>query len=241
VDDPTVAEFHGQPLVGNYEVDEEGIKGQRVVLVESGALHNLLMSRRPGPDFEHSNGHGRAAFLSDPRPAMSNLFLVSSATQNPAELRKSFFDKCREEGRQWCLVVRRMDNPVLGIHHQEDLQETIGRMAAGAASGDRLPLLVYRVHVADGREELIRGTHLIGLNLRTLRNLAGIGNDATLFSFLQNQAAGYAGTALGAFGTASGGVPSTVVAPSLLFEEVEARGARGEPRRLPLLPPPPLN
>src|SRR5262249_5419859 len=109
VDDPTVAEFHSQPLVGNYEVDEEGIKGQRVVLVENGALHNLLMSRRPGPDFEHSNGHGRAAFLSDPRPAMSNLFLVSSATQNPAELRKSFFDKCREEGRQWCLVVRRMD------------------------------------------------------------------------------------------------------------------------------------
>jgi hypothetical protein len=29
--------------------------------------------------------------------------------------------------------------------------------------------------------------------------------------------------------------------PSLLFEEVEARGARGEPRRLPLVPPPPLN
>lgn len=241
VDDPTAKEFRSQPLVGNYEVDEEGIKGERVVLVENGMLHNLLMSRRPGPDFDHSNGHGRSAFLGDPRPAMSNLFLVSSATENPDALRKRFFDKCREEGRQWCLVVRRMDNPVLGIHHQEDLQEVIGGMAAGAASGDRLPLLVYRVNVADGREELIRGTRFMGVNLRTLRNLAGIGNDPTLFSFLQSQAAGYAGTALAAFGTASGGVPSTVVVPSLLFEEVEARGARGEPRRLPLVPPPPLN
>jgi predicted Zn-dependent protease len=241
VDDPTAKEYHGQPLLGGYDVDDEGVKGERVVLVENGTLHNQLMSRRPGPDFDHSNGHGRASFLGDPRPAMSNLFFLSSETQNAAELRRRFFDKCREEGRQWCLVVRQMDNPTLAIHHQEDLSEMIGGLAAGAASGDRLPLLVYRVNVADGHEELVRGTRLTGLNLRTMRNLAGIGNDPGVFTFAQSQAAGFAGTALAAFGTAQGGVPSAVVAPSLLFEEVEARGARGEPRRRPLVPPPPLN
>jgi len=241
VDDPTAKDFHGQPLLGSYSVDEEGVKADRVVLVENGMLHNLLMSRRPGPDFDHSNGHGRAAFLGDARPMISNLFLVSSETQKPAELRKRFFDACRAEGRQWCLVVREMDNPALAIHHQEDLSEMIGGLAAGAASGDRMPLLVYRVNATDGHEELVRGTRLIGLNLRTLRNLAGIGNDASVFSFAQSQAAGFAGTALAAFGTAQGGVPSAVVAPSLLFEEAEARGARGDPRRLPLVPPPPLN
>jgi hypothetical protein len=45
---------------------------------------------------------------------------------------------------------------------------------------------------------------------------------------------------LGAFGTAQNGVPASVVAPSLLFEEVEVRGARGEPKRLPILPEPPM-
>jgi hypothetical protein len=30
------------------------------------------------------------------------------------------------------------------------------------------------------------------------------------------------------------------VAPSLLFDELEVRGARGEPKRLPLLPAPDL-
>ncbi len=241
VDDPSARDFHGQPLVGGYGVDEEGVKADRVLLVENGMLHNLLMSRRPGPDFDHSNGHGRAAFLGDARPMISNLFLISSEAQNPPELRKRFFDACRAEGRQWCLVVRKMDNPALAIHHQEDLSEMIGGLAAGAASGDRMPLLVYRVNVADGHEELVRGARLIGLNLRTLRNLAGIGDDASVLSFAQSQAAGFAGTALAAFGTAQGGVPSAVVAPSLLFEEVEARGARGSPRRLPLVPPPPLN
>jgi len=46
--------------------------------------------------------------------------------------------------------------------------------------------------------------------------------------------------ALGAFGSAQGGLPppcSSVFA----LEELEVRGARGEPKRLPLLPAPPLS
>jgi len=241
VDDATAKGFRGQSLLGNYEVDDEGVRGERVTLVENGFLRRLLMARRPGPDFDRSNGHGRAAFLNEPRPAMSNLFFTSSDAVSPAELRKRFLDKCREAGLKWCVIVREMDNPVLGLHRQEDLQDMIAGLAAGAATGDRMPLLVYRVNVADGHEEQVRGARLIGLNLRALRSLAGIGNDLTVFTFMQSQATGFAGTALGAFGSAQGGVPSTVVAPSLLFEEVEVRGARGEPRRLPLVPPPPLN
>jgi predicted Zn-dependent protease len=241
VDDPTAKEFQGQPLVGAYEVDEEGARGERVALVENGMLRHLLMSRRPGPDFDESNGHGRSSFLGEPRPAMSNLFFTSGETLSAAELRRKFVEKCREAGRPWCLVVRRMDNPALGVSRQEDFSDMIAGLAAGAASGDRMPLLVYRVSVDDGREELLRGARLIGLNLRALKSLVGVGNDAAVFAFQQSQAAGFGGTALAAFGSAQGGLSSTVVAPSLLLEDVEVRGARGEPRRLPLLPPPPLN
>ncbi len=241
VDDPTAKEFQGQPLIGAYAVDEEGVRGERVALVENGMLRHLLMSRRPGPDFDESNGHGRSSFLGEPRPAMSNLFFTSSETLSAAELRRKFVEKCREAGRPWCLVVRRMDNPALGVSRQEDFSDMIAGLAAGAASGDRVPLLVYRVSVDDGREELLRGARLIGLNLRALKSLAGVGNDAAVFAFQQSQATGFGGTALAAFGSAQGGLSSTVVAPSLLLEDVEVRGARGEPRRLPLLPPPPLN
>ena len=61
VDDPTLKEFNGQPLLGSYEMDDEGVKAQRVHVVENGILKNLLMSRRPGPDFPTSNGHARSA------------------------------------------------------------------------------------------------------------------------------------------------------------------------------------
>lgn len=240
VSDPTAKEFGGQALLGGYEVDEEGVRGERVTVVDSGILKSLLMSRRPGPEFDRSNGSARAGFLGEPRPAMSNLFFTASDAVAPAELRKRFLDKCREEGRQWCLMVRQMDNPVVGLHHQEDLSDLVAGIAAGAATGDRLPLFVYKVNVADGKEELVRGARLNGLTLRVLRNVAGIGNDATVFTFMQNQQVGLSGTALAAFGSAQGGLPTSVVAPSLLFDEVEVRGPRGGLRRTPLLPAPSL-
>lgn len=241
VDDPTATQFNGQDLLGTYAVDQEGVPPQKVQLVENGLLLNFLMSRRPGPDLDHTNGHGRSAFLGDPRPMISNLFFSSSAGVSPDDLKKKFLDACKQNGNKWCLIVREMDNPVLGVTEQDDLSDLVMGAASGAATGDRLPLLVYRVNPDDGTESLIRGAHLAGLTVRAIRNVTEIGNDATAFNFMQSQQAGFSGTALAAFGAADSGVPATVIAPSLLFDDVEVHGARGEPERLPLVPPPPMN
>lgn len=241
IDDPGAKDFHGTPLIGGYAVDEEGVRAQKVTLVENGNLKGELMSRRPGPDSDQSNGHGRAAFLNDAKPTMTNLFFSSTETLAPADLKKKFLDSCRAEKLGYCLIVREMDNPALSLLHQEDFSELLASFAGGAGTGDRLPLVVYRVYPESGREEMIRGSRIIGLNTRALRNLAGIGNDNFVFNYMQSQINGFAGTALGAFGSAQGGLPAAVVAPSLLFEELEVRGARGEAKRLPLLPPPPMS
>lgn len=238
VDDPGAKEFHGTPLLGAYAVDDEGVRAQKITLVENGTLKNELMSRRPGPDFDQSNGHGRAAFLSDARPTVSNVFFTSKETMSPADLKKKFLDSCREQKLAYCLVVREMDNPTISLLHQDDFQALLASYGGGAGTGDRLPLVVYRVYPEDGREEIIRGARVIGLNSRAIRNIAGIGNDDFVYNYMQSQINGFAGTALGAFGSAQNGLPASIVAPSLLFEEVEVRGARGEPKRLPLIPAP---
>jgi TldD protein len=241
VDDPGAKEFQGKPLIGGYAVDDEGVKAQKVTVVENGNLKQLLMSRRPGQDSDRSNGHGRAGFLNDAKPTMSNLFFTSSETLSPADLKKKFLDACRAEKLQYCLVVREMDNPALSLLRQEDFSELLASFGGGAGTGDRLPLLVYKIYPENGREEIVRGARIIGLNTRALRNVAAIGNDNFVYNYMQSQYAGFAGTALGAFGSAQqAGLPASVVAPSLLFEELEVRGARGEPKRLPLLPAPPL-
>jgi hypothetical protein len=188
-----------------------------------------------------SNGHGRAAFLNDAKPTMSNLFFSSTDTLSAAELKKKFLDACRAEKLAYCVVVREMDNPALSLLHQDDFSELLASYGGGAGTGDRLPLVVYRIYPDTGREEMIRGARIVGLNSRALRNVAGIGNDSFVFNYMQSQDNGFAGTALAAFGSARLGLPASIVAPSLLFEELEVRGARGEAKRLPLLPPPPMS
>ncbi len=240
VDDPGAREFGGKPLIGGYRVDDEGVPARKVTAVENGSLKELLMSRRPGPDSGQSNGHGRSAFLNDAKPTPSNLFFSSSEKVPAADLKKKFLDICRANKQEYCLEIKEMDNPAISLLHQEDFSELLASYGGGAGNGDRLPLIVTRVYVADGHEEMERGARITGLNTRVLRNVTAIGDDPFVYNYMQTQIAGFAGTALGAFGSAQNGLPSSVVAPSLLFEELDVRGARGEPKRLPLVPAPAL-
>jgi TldD protein len=238
VDDPSARDFQGKPLIGGYSVDDEGVSAQKVTAVDGGVLKELLMSRRPGPDSLKSNGHGRSAFLNDAKPTMSNLFFNASETIPREELKKRFLDICRSNKQEYCLEIKEMDNPAISLLHQDDFSELLASYGGGAGSGDRLPLLVYKVYPGDGHEEIVRGARITGLNSRVLRNVTAIGNDPFVYNYMQTQVAGFAGTALGAFGSAQNGLPASVVAPSLLFEELDVRGARGEPKRPPLLPAP---
>jgi TldD protein len=240
IDDPTLHDFGGVPLLGGYGLDDEGVRGQRVSIVENGMLKNLLMSRRPGPDFYASNGHARSGLLTDPRPLSSNLLFQSTDALGAADLRKKFLDACKDDGHEWCLEIKRMANPALSSISSQDFSDFIGGIAGGIASGERAPLLVYRVYVSDGHEEPVRGGVIQGLTLRSLRNMLAIGNDSTVYTFMQNAQGGLGGTALGSFGSAQDGIPSTVIAPSIILDDVEIRGFHGEPRRLPLVPAPPL-
>ena len=47
---PAATDYKGTLLVGSYAIDQEGVPGEKVTLVDEGKLKNMLMSRRPGPD-----------------------------------------------------------------------------------------------------------------------------------------------------------------------------------------------
>ena len=88
---------------------------------------------------------------------------------------------------------------------------------AGAA-----PRLLYRVYAKDGHEELVRGAVFSELDVRALRSdLSAAGNDPLVSNRL-------------------GGVPSTVIAPSLLFDELQVKRADTSKDKLPEYPAPPL-
>jgi TldD protein len=240
IDDPTLNNFNGQPLLGNYDVDDEGVKAQRVAIVENGILKNVLMSRRPGPDFISSNGHARSALLSAPQALSSNLFFKASDAVKAVDLKKKFIDACKDDGHQWCIEIKKMDNPAIAAIHSEDFSDFVAELSGGIGSGERMPLVMYQVYVSDGHEVPVRGGIIQGLTLRSIRNMLAVGDDPCVYSFMLNASQGLASTALGAFGSVQDGIPSSLVAPSILLDDIEIRGFHGEPRRLPLVAAPPL-
>jgi TldD protein len=84
------------------------------------------------------------------------------------------------------------------------------------------PRLLYRIY-PDGHEELVRGAVFNELDVRALRSdLLSVGNDPTV----SNRA---------------GGVATTIISPSLLFDELEVKRADTSKDKLPDYPPPPQN
>ena len=106
-------------------------------------------------------------------------------------------------------------------------------LARGGQGGPRVsaPILVYRIY-PDGREELIRGMRLGGLNARSLKDIVAAANDDTVFEFLDNPAPF---ALMGAGGYVN---ESCVVAPSILIDDLELHKMDEELPKLPIVPAP---
>jgi predicted Zn-dependent protease len=196
-DDPLRKTFDGKSLIGAYPFDDEGVRAQKVVVVQDGMLVNYLIGREPIRDFPESNGHGRAAPGQTVSPSIGNLIVQSKETVSLEELKKKLIEMCRDQGKPYGYYV-----------------ETL--------SGTN-PRLLYRLYVNDGHEELVRGAVFNELDPRTLRNdLIGVGNDP----LVSNR---------------EGLIPATVVAPSILFDELEVKRTDAKNAKLPEYPAPALS
>jgi TldD protein len=195
VDDPTLKDFQGKSLVGNYDVDDDGVKAQPVTVVDNGTLVNYLVGRQPIRDFPASNGHDRAGAGTFPAPNLGVLMVKSLEAQPAEALKQRVVQMITEQGKPYGYRV-----------------ETLGPGNA--------PRLLYRIY-PDGHEELVRGAVFNELDVRALRSdLISVGNDP----LVSNRA---------------GGIATTVISPSLLFDELEVKRADTSKDKLPDYPPPP--
>ena len=234
VDDPTREAFAGEPLIGSYAVDDQGVQAQPVTLVEGGVLQTLLMSRRPRTEIPQSNGHGRAAAFGSPTAQVGNLFVRAEGGLGAAELKRELIGLADDAGLDYGVLIRMVDDP--GISGTEPLSmSSIMLMAQGGSSQSQLtrPVLAYKVYVEDGREELVRGLGFRDVSVRSLRDIVASGEDQYVNNrFLASGGGGFPGglgvVILSGLGGPGGlGVPVAVVAPSVLFEELEIERAGG--------------
>ena len=211
--DPTVKTAGNIELMGHYLYDDQGVKAQRVTVVDKGVLKTFLLDRAPLRKFPKSNGHGRAepGFL--PVSRQSNLQVASSKSVSREQLMTQLRDEARRQGKPFGLLFENIEGGFT----------TTGRGSPNAFNV--LPNVVYRIYT-DGRvPELVRGVDLIGTPLAAFGKIIGTDDQVDVFN--------------GICGAESGGVPVSASSPSLLVSEVEVQKKIQSQETRPILPAPP--
>ncbi len=211
VDDPTLTVYDGVPLLGHYAVDDEGVAAERALLVDDGHLKSFLMSRAPREGIDDSNGHGRSGLVGWARGHVGNLIVSAKGGLTKRELRSRLAAEVRDEGLDFGIVVTELQT------------------RTSATSGDVMPgaQVAYRV-TPEGRETLLRGATIAPMSVRDLRDVLAAGQGGAVYSFVMENDAGT-------------DVPASIVAPALLFEDMEIRAPSTPNKRPPVVPRPPLD
>lgn len=229
VDDPTQKEWRGRPLFGSYDVDREGVAAQPLTLVEKGVLKNYLLTRQPVKGFSASNGRARLpGSFGAATPSLSNLFVSASETTPAADLKKRLIDLCQKRGKPYGILIRKLDFP------SSAAPDEYRRIAMAAGSGGHvvsMPILAYKVF-PDGREQLVRGLRFRGFAGKSLKDILTVGDDQVTFEYMENGAP----MAILAGGGFTAEV--SVIAPSLIVDDLELHPAEEEQPKLPVVPPP---
>ncbi|MEQ1946291.1 MAG: metallopeptidase TldD-related protein [Bryobacteraceae bacterium] len=231
IDDPTQTTRQGKPLLGFYPYDIEGVKPKTVTLVEKGALKSFLWTRLPGKSWTASNGRARlAASYGWRSAAISNLFVNASQTEPLTGLKAKLVQMCKDRDKPYGFLVRRLDYPFAS--GGGELQSLLaGARTGGSARAISPPTLIYRVY-PDGREELVRGLRFRGVSIRTLRDILAASSETAQFDFVNN------GAPLALLGGGGLLAPASVIAPGILFDEMEFERPQDQLQRPPIVPPP---
>lgn len=224
-DDPRNAKFRDIFLAGHYEFDDEGIAAERVNIVVDGKLERMLMSRVPTKQFAQSNGHGRRAGGETPRASIGCLYIEAMKGESPAELKKELLDAADSEGLKFGLRITSLQNRAAGPAGLAGFGGRGGGFGRGGGPGAARvlgePIAIYKVFVADGHEEPVRGCEFGTVDVRSLRRIIAAGNVQAVHN------------------SAGGAAPSSsVIAPPVLLEEVELSRIKTEPEKKPIAPAP---
>ena len=212
VDDATMKKLGQQDLLGYYQYDDEGVIGQRVVLVDHGVLKNFEMSRSPLIGFPHSNGHGRRQIGATPVSRQGNLIVESTNTLTNAQLRAKLVELIKQQNKPYGLLI-------------DDIAGGFTITGRGQPQAFQVePLVVFKVF-PDGRpDELVRGVDIVGTPLAALTKIVATGDTPEVFN-------GYCGAE-------SGYVPVSASSPAILTSELEVQKKQSSTDRPPILPAP---
>jgi predicted Zn-dependent protease len=211
--DPTIRARANTELMGYYEYDDEGVRAQRVSVVDQGMLKTFLMGRSPLRALARSNGHGRGEPGRVPVSRQSNLIVEASRAVPSATLVQMLKDEAKRQGKPFGLLFDEIEGGFT----------ITGRDNPNAFNV--MPHVVYRIYTDDRAPELVRGVDLIGTPITAFGKIVAASDKIEVFN--------------GMCGAESGRVPVSASAPELLVSEVEVQKKSQSQETMPILPAPP--
>lgn len=236
VDDPTQAEWRGHTLLGHYQYDMEGVVPKPLTLVEKGVLKTFLLTRTPVvKGFDASNGRARLPGSYGARaPGFGNLFVRASETTPEADMKKKLIDLCRQRNKAYGILVRKIDFPSSASLDEFRRLATAAAQSGGSTRLVSEPLLLYKIY-PDGREELVRSMRFRGVSTRSFKDIIAASDENYVLDFIDSNAP------LALMGAGSFVTTASVIAPAVLFDEMEFEPIHEDVPKPPIVPAPALS
>ncbi len=232
VDDSTQTTWQGKALAGYFPFDFEGVKPKAVSLIEKGVLKGFLTTRQPLKNLPATNGHARfPAGFGTRAAAIGNLFVKAAQSAPLTDLKARLIQMCKDRDKPHGLLVRKLDFPFSGSNSELQSLQSSSAQSGGSVRPVSPPVLIYRIY-PDGREELVRGLRFKGLSTRSLRDILAASTETAVFDYINN------GAPLARAGVSGYIAPAAVIAPGLLFDELEVDLSQEPSEKPPLVPPP---
>jgi len=220
---PTRTTFASTPLVGSYTIDDEGVPAENFTIVSKGYLKSLMSSRTPTRRIKSSNGHHRGG------AAMMSVLELSATKQRtlPAKkLRERLMQLCKDRELPYGIVVRQVLNQNILYYNLYTMTE--GEFPFAKGDGQLTALEVYKVY-PDGREERVRGAEIAGFSPQAFKDIVAVGEKKFAYNCLAQA------VTPPFFSGGEQFVPTSVIVPAMLFEDVEVRPIEDDFAKPPIL------
>lgn len=223
-DDPNLIEWGKTALFGHFSIDDQGAKSERVDIVKDGKLTGVMMSRSPIKKITESNGHGR--YRNETYGARvcglpGNLIIESKNAQSFEELRNMLINIGKDYGNSYGIIVTRLE-PTKPQSTNERYMRYYTVMPGALKPTLSSPMVAYKIDLATGKIELIRGLDFSSVTSRLLRDISAVGDDNFVYNFLYRDENGNE-------------YPVSVIAPAILVEEMDLVTKETKPTKLPIL------
>jgi hypothetical protein len=214
-------------VVGNYKVDDYGQSPDTDTLIKNGYLENLLSSRVPNRRIKQSSASKRSGGVMFATIAVENH--EDSKSLGYEELKDSLIAIAAKRDLPYGIIVKKILNPNIQFTSLYGISR--GEFEIVRGEGNFGNVLAYKVY-PDGREELIKPTKTINFGIKSFKEILFTGDKPFVYNFL-------ASAVESAYVTGgSQYLESTVITPSLLFEDCEIDVLNTDYKKPPVVPSP---